>query len=104
MLKITIYHQAPETSFIVEGKLVGLWVKELEKCWQNVLAAEPSRSMLVNLAGVTFIDSEGKALLSRMYQQGIRLLSAGALINAIVEEIEAKEWQETKDCSHFKQD
>lgn len=104
MLKITIRHQAPEIIFIVEGKLVGLWVKELEKCWQSVLAVEPSRSMLVNLAGVTFIDSEGKALLTSMYQQGVKLLSAGILINAIVDEIKAKEWQETEECSHFKQD
>ena len=102
MLRITIQHQAPVTSFIVEGKLVGLWVKELEKCWENVLAADPSRAMVVNLAGVTFIDSEGQALLTRMRRQGVRLLSTGLLINAIVAEIEA-EMEQQEECINFKQ-
>lgn len=91
MLRITIHDQAPVTSFVVEGKLVGPWVKELEKCWEDALAAEPSRAVLVNLAAVTFIDSEGRALLARMRRQGVRLLSSGVLINAIVAEIESRE-------------
>jgi len=90
MLRITIHYKAQVTSFVVEGKLVGLWVKELEKCWESVLAAETSGAMVVNLAGVTFIDSEGRELLTRMRREGARLLSAGVLINAIVAEIEAE--------------
>jgi xylulose-5-phosphate/fructose-6-phosphate phosphoketolase len=33
MLRITTHDQAPVTSLVLEGKLVGPWVKELEKCW-----------------------------------------------------------------------
>ena len=91
MLRITIHNEAQVTSFVLEGKLVGLWVKELEKCWESAMAADPSGEMLVNLAAVTFIDSEGRALLTRMWRQGVRLLSAGAMNNAIVAEIEAEE-------------
>ena len=91
MLKITTHDLPPVTSFVLEGKLVGLWVKELEKCWENVLAADPSRAVQVNLAAVTFIDCAGRELLSRMRRQGARLLSNGVLINAIVAEIEAEE-------------
>jgi ABC-type transporter Mla MlaB component len=101
MLRITIHEPAPETSFVLEGKLVGPWVKELEKCWENALAADPSRAALVNLAAVTFIDSEGRALLARMRRQGARLLSTGVLINAIVAEIEAEEGSKT--CSNANQ-
>jgi hypothetical protein len=90
MLRITIHDEAPETSFVIEGKLVGPWVKEFEKCWESVLAAEPRRTMLVNLAAVTFIDYEGRELLTRMRRQGVRLVSAGLVMNAIVEEIEAE--------------
>ena len=91
MLKITIQNLAPITSFVLEGKLVGPWVQELEKCWEEALAADSSRAVLVNLAAVTFIDSEGRALLARMRRQDARLLSTGVLINAIVAEIEAEE-------------
>ena len=33
MLRIYIHDEVPVTSFVLEGKLVGPWVKELEKCW-----------------------------------------------------------------------
>ena len=36
MLRIYIHDEVPVTSFVVEGKLVGPWVKELEKCWESV--------------------------------------------------------------------
>jgi len=91
MLRIYIHDEVPMTSFVVEGKLVGPWVKELEKCWESVLAAHPRRSMLVDLAHATFIDSEGRGLLTRMRRMGVKLLSAGVLINAIVAEIEAEQ-------------
>lgn len=91
MLRITIHNEANLTSFVIEGKLVGPWVKELEKCLEEALAADPSRVMLVNLAAVTFIDSAGRALLAGMRRQGAKLLSTGVLINAIVAEIEAGE-------------
>lgn len=90
MLRITTYNEAQLTSFVVEGKLVGPWVKELENCWESVFAAKPSRSILVNVAAVTFIDSEGRELLTRMRQQGVRLVSTGCLMNAIIEKIEAE--------------
>ena len=91
MLRIYIHDEVPVTSFVVEGKLVGPWVKELEKCWESALAVNPSRAMLVDLADVTFMDSEGKALLARMRRKGVKLLSNGVLINAIVADIEAQQ-------------
>ena len=90
MLRITIHDKPRVTSFVIEGQLVGPWVKELEKCWERVLAAAPSSTMLMNLTAVTFIDAEGRALLTRMRRQGARLQSAGCLMNAIVGEIEAE--------------
>jgi anti-anti-sigma regulatory factor len=91
MLRIYIHDQMPVTSFVLEGKLVGQWVKELEKHWESALAAGFSRTMLVDLADVSFIDGDGRALLARMRQKGVRLLSAGVLINEIVAEIDAQQ-------------
>lgn len=88
MLRITIHDHAPMTSFVLEGKLVGPWVEELEKCWESASAADPSTPMLADLTGVTFVDSEGRALLTRMRRQGVRLLSHGVMIDAIVAMIE----------------
>lgn len=91
MLRIYIHDEVPVTSFVLEGKLIGPWVKELEKYWESVVTANPSTTMLVDLADVSFIDAEGRALLARMRQTGVRLLSTGVLINAIVAEIDAEQ-------------
>ena len=99
MLRIYVHDQVPMTSFVLEGKLVGPWVKELENCWETALIAGPSRTMLVDLADVSFIDSDGRALLARMREKGARLLSTGVLINAIVAEIDAEQRKGSAQCS-----
>ena len=104
MLRIFIHDEVPVTSFVLEGKLVGLWVTELEKCWHGALVANPSRMLLVDLADVSFIDAEGRALLARMRQKGCRLLSTGVLINAIVAEIDAQQRKHSAECSRFSQE
>jgi hypothetical protein len=91
MLRIFIHEHVPVTSFVLEGKLIGPWVQELERCWEDALAINASRTMFVDLADVSFIDAEGRALLTRMRQKGARLLSAGVLINEIVAEIDAEQ-------------
>ena len=91
MLRIYIHDQVPVTSFVLEGKLVGPWVEELEKHWESAMARNSSRTMLVDLAEVSFIDAEGRTLLAMMRQKGVRLLSTGVLINEIVAEIDAQQ-------------
>jgi len=90
MLRIDIHREPEATNLVVEGKLVGAWVNELEKCWQTCASSEPARPVLVNLCAVAFIDAEGKKLLTRMRQQGVKILPSGCLMKAIVEEIEAE--------------
>ena len=104
MLRIYIHDEVPVTSFVLEGKLIGPWVKELEKYWESMVATKASRTMLVDLADVSFIDSEGRALLARMRQKGVRLLSTGVLINAIVAEIDAEQRKNSPRCSSFNQE
>jgi ABC-type transporter Mla MlaB component len=101
MLRIYVHDQVPVTSFVLEGKLVGPWVKELENCWKSALAAYPSTMMLVDLADVSFIDTEGRVLLARMREKGARLLSTGVLINAIVAEINAEQNKHMNPCSNL---
>ncbi len=91
MLRIYIYEDQPVTHLVLEGKLVGPWVKELEQCWEIAYAKDPTKSMLLDLAVVTFIDLEGRALLRRMRRNGVKLISHGVLIDALVAEIEAEE-------------
>jgi len=97
MLRITINDAEEERCIVVEGKLTGPWVSVLDKCWEKTLAASQAKAMTVNLKTVTFVDSDGKKLLTKIRQQGAKLVSSGCLINAIVEEIELEVRRENSD-------
>lgn len=86
MLKITIHPEAGTTRLMLEGRLAGPWVEELDRCWRGVAGTGPNH-LVVDLSGVTFIAPEGKALLTKMWQQGAKLHAAGCLTTCIVDEI-----------------
>ncbi len=88
MLKIT---GQPETerdamSLQLEGRLAGRWVEELE-VYCSAMALNRQRCSMIDLTGVTFIDAAGKALLSRLWRQGVSLRATGCLNRCIVAEI-----------------
>jgi hypothetical protein len=85
MLKITRQDDASETLLELEGKLAGPWVEELKECWRN--AAVRTRPVRILLCAVTFIDEQGKGLLTEMYRDGAELVAEGCMNKAIVEEI-----------------
>jgi ABC-type transporter Mla MlaB component len=88
MLKITKHRDAgsKSVSLKLEGRLAGPWVDELDACWRQMAANIQSHRM-IDLTGVTFVDADGKALLTRLWQQGAELHAAGCLTRCIVEEI-----------------
>ena len=88
MLRIDSLNENERTTLRVEGKLVGPWVRELEQCWQKVVAERPSQLVRINLSAVGFIDSQGKQLLCRMRKQGAVLVPTGCFMKSIVDEIE----------------
>ena len=85
MLKITTQTGATGTIFELEGKLAGLWVQELEGCWQRIVIRD--QPIKVALKAVTFIDSEGRKLLAEMHRQGVELAAEEFMMKAIIEEI-----------------
>ena len=88
MLKITGQRGAASDSMSLklEGRLAGPWVEELNSYWRQMSANQQSGTM-IDLTGVTFIDANGKALLTRLWQQGAELSAAGCLTRCVVEEI-----------------
>src|SRR5215467_14896354 len=88
MLRITTEKKRSKTILNVEGRLAGAWVGALEQCWRERPSDE---KCCVNLCGVSFIDAAGKVLLKEIHRQGGKLLAAGCLNQAIVDEIESGE-------------
>jgi anti-anti-sigma regulatory factor len=89
VLRITTRINSRAVRLIVEGRLAGACIGELERCWRATTATESTESILVDLSSVTFIDASGKQLLTRMHEQGIRLVASGLLAKSLIEEIES---------------
>jgi hypothetical protein len=90
MLRITLHDSSEATTFKLEGKLAGPWVRELEKCWIPAQSTAKGRGTEIDLTQVSFIDIEGRALLERMAAAGAELIAAGPLTKAMCEEARRK--------------
>ena len=83
MFRIHVHHETAGTRFTVEGKLKGLWVSELERCWQAAMTEAPGATIFVDLTGTLCIDESGKQLLARMREQGVKLAGNGLMMEFI---------------------
>jgi anti-anti-sigma regulatory factor len=88
MLRITTCDTSGVTRLMLEGKLAGACVGELERCWRETTSARSTASILVDLSGITFVDVAGKQLLAEMHGRGARFAATGLLANCLIEEIE----------------
>ena len=88
VLRITTCTNTEATRLIIEGKLAGACVGELEKCWRETTSKKSPESISVDLSSVTFVDAAGKQLLAGMRERGTRFTAAGLLAKCLIEEIE----------------
>jgi anti-anti-sigma regulatory factor len=86
MLKITRHISTGSRQLTLEGRLIGPWVNELEQAWNGIKQSEGG-TIVVDLTGITFIEDSGKQLLSRMWQEGAKLIATGCCNRPIVEQI-----------------
>ena len=87
MLKITIDNASNAATLKLEGRLAGPWVSELEQSWNAVRDGARDKLVMVDLCEVTFVDADGRKLLSTLYEQGARLRTFGCMAKGVVEEI-----------------
>jgi anti-anti-sigma regulatory factor len=87
MLRITIDEYPESVTLRLEGKLIGPWVEEVEECWRRVFTTLGSRTVLVDLSAVDFVDPAGRLLLARMHSAGFRLEPGGLMTRQLVEQI-----------------
>lgn len=85
MIRITSSNESAAVRLVVEGKVAGQSVSELEKCW--LLACSYRKSIVIDLSSVSFIDDLGKQLLARMHSHGTQILSKGLMGRCLIEEM-----------------
>lgn len=89
MLKISVKDEEPQKRILleVEGRLVGPWVVELERCWESARNRVSSEVIVVRLANVSFIDDAGRELLTKISNAGSKLEGEGCMVRAIIARI-----------------
>jgi len=87
MLMITTTDDARGLNFRLEGQLIGAWVKELATIWNATMACLSQKPVWVDLASVTYVDSEGFAMLTIMARQGAVIVAPDSLNQDLVDEI-----------------
>jgi len=77
MLKITVVETATGQRIVLHGKLIGPWIAELRRVWEDLRPQLGSRSAVVDLNEVTLIDDSADGLLATMLEQGAELIANG---------------------------
>lgn len=90
MLKITTKERDGSITFTLEGRLCGAWAIEAEQAWSRVVASDHDQHILLDLAGVTFVDNAGEALLASMIARGARVRANGVMISHLVHEVQRR--------------
>ena len=90
MLRITMQDSPEVLTFLVEGKLVGAWAKELEQSWRQAASIRGHRALIIDLSEALFIDGEGRRILAKLFREGAFFRTAGPMTESIVSEITGK--------------
>ena len=87
MMKIQVEEHDGRLILLVEGRLAGDFVPELQRCWEAARAGQQQRGIEVDLKSVTCVDRAGRHLLQMMYGNGVNFLRAGLAVQDILEQI-----------------
>jgi hypothetical protein len=85
MIRIFTTQGPAANTIIIDGQLVGAYVKEVESCVSQAL--EQQKPVHIFLRNVSNIDDQGRALLSRLAVQGVKLSASGVYSSYFVAEI-----------------
>lgn len=79
MLRITTIESRNQKVVLrLEGRVSGPWVSELGEACQKVLSL--GKTLVLNLAEVTFLDGDGLELLMRIQKRGVELAEASMFV------------------------
>jgi anti-anti-sigma regulatory factor len=89
VLKVSITDTATERIWVVQGRLVGPWVRELRTCWKKTHRTHSEQRCVIDLNDVTSIDKSGERLLLAMAKKGAELRATGMYTKHLLEKVRA---------------
>jgi hypothetical protein len=67
MLRISIQNSADAATLKFEGKLVGLWVQELNRLWRDFEPTLGMKKLRLDMRDMTFVDEKGTKALRKIF-------------------------------------
>jgi len=90
MPKINVRQTAEAVTLKLEGVLVGPWVDDLERCFDQAQATRQERALRVDLTGLTHINHDGKELLNSMKREGAVFVSEKSSNDRFLDELKRR--------------
>lgn len=87
MLRISVDQDQVSACFLLEGRLVGPWVDEVRRVWQQTAEGPGHLQLVVDLQGVTAMDTRGQRLLEELLQHGAALRCSDVMNQYLVEQM-----------------
>ena len=84
MLRITTQETQGTVRLLLEGKLSGPWVAELEQAFIGGKTASVGRSIVMDLSGLTGADAAGRQLLALIQSERATLQNPSPLSRALL--------------------
>lgn len=98
MLRISVENDQDALLFLLEGRLVGPWVDELRTVWMERTAEEGGSPPVVDLCGLTAMDTEGQQLLEQLLQRGATLRCSDVMNQFLVEQMSSSSGRLQEAC------
>jgi len=87
VLRISVEGNRGALWLVLEGRLVGPWVDELQKVCEEYSHPGRKAGMIVDLCGLTAMDSRGQRLLDGLLQRGATLRCSDVMNQYLVEQM-----------------
>jgi predicted nucleic acid-binding Zn ribbon protein len=90
MLKITMTKTGTEERWILQGQLIGPWVRELTAVWRNTHRADEQQRCVFDLNDVTLVDKGGEKLLRALAKEGVQFEASGIYVCDVLKQLKGK--------------
>ena len=88
MLKITVVDTPDAQRLVLEGRLAEPWLSEFKTSWGSACKSRGGRNCIIDLNGVTYIDTSGEEALLEMRNEGAQLVARGICNKHKLQDIE----------------
>lgn len=87
MFKISIIETHSQRRLVLEGRLVSPWTAEVESAWRMAGQQLQGRKLVIDLANVTLISSDGESVLFKLMRDGAKFSCRDVLTKHVLRKL-----------------